>query len=130
MFKKILCAFLVLSAAVSFCACSSSDDLDITFKRKITTTVEQETSQAETTESQTEATTEEQTTQATENNTTEYSVTQQVNVRSNPDYNSEILGQLMYGETLSVSNVENGWAVIDYNGVPGYVSSEYLSPLS
>lgn len=130
MFKKLLCAFLVLSAVVSFSACSSGDDLDITFKRKITTIVEQETAQAETTEPQTEAATEEQTTQATENNTAEYSVTQQVNVRSNPDYNSEVLGQLMYGETVNASSVENGWAVIDYNGVPGYVSSEYLSPLS
>lgn len=129
MFKKILCAFLVLAAAVSFCACSSSGDLDITFKRKITTTLEQETTQAETTEPQTEAVTEEQTTQATENNAGEYSVTQQVNVRSNPDYNSEILGQLMYGETVSALSVENGWAVIDYNGGVGYVSIEYLSSL-
>lgn len=130
MFKRILSAVLVLSAAVSFCACSSDGDLDITFKRKTTTTIEQNTTQADTTEAQTEATAEEQTTQTNEENTSEYTVIQEVNVRSNPDYNSESLGLLAFGETVSVSSVENGWAVIDYNGVTGYVSSDYLSPLS
>lgn len=129
MFKKILSAFLVLSAAVSFCACSSSSDVDITFKRKTTTTIEQSTAEAQTTEAQTEAATEEQTAQTSEN-TSEYTVNQEVNVRSDPDYNSESLGLLAFGETVSVSNVENGWAVIDYNGVTGYVSGDYLSPLS
>lgn len=128
MFKKILSAFLVFSAAVSFCACSSNGDVDITFKRKITTTVEQDTSEAQTSEALTEAATEEQTAQASENK--EYTVNQEVNVRSNPDYNSEVLGILSSGETVSVSSLENGWAVIDYNGASGYVSSDYLSPLS
>lgn len=129
MFKKILSAFLVFSAAVSFCACSSNGDVDITFKRKITTTVEQDTSEAQTSEALTEASTEEQTTQTSEN-TSEYTVNQEVNVRSNPDYNSEVLGILSSGETVSVSSLENGWAVIDYNGASGYVSSDYLSLLS
>lgn len=128
MFKKILSAFLVFSAAVSFCACSSNGDVDITFKRKITTTIEQGTSEAQTSEALTEAATEEQTAQASENK--EYTVNQEVNVRSNPDYNSEVLGILSSGETVSVSGLENGWAVIDYNGASGYVSSDYLSPLS
>lgn len=130
MFRKIFSAMLVLSVAASFCACSSNDDINITFKRKTTQSTHQVTTEAETTEYQTEETTAvEQTTQAAENNTSEYTVTQQVNVRSNPDYNSDILGQLMYGETISVSSVENGWAVIDYNDTPGYVSVEYLNPL-
>ena len=132
MFKKVICGFAALLVVISsFCACSSNSDLDITFKRKTTAATDQETTVINTTENTSEEATEEITSEnTTENSAPKYTANQQVNVRANPDYNSEILGVLENGETVVASSVENGWALIDYNGAKGYVSTDYLSLIS
>ncbi len=132
MFKKVICGFSALLVVMfSFCACSSDSGLDITFKRKTTAAAEQQTTDINTTEITSEETTETSATEnTTENTEQEYAANQQVNVRANPDYNSEILGVLENGETVTASSVENGWALIDYNGAEGYVSTDYISLLS
>ena len=50
-----------------------------------------------------------------------------VNVRKEPDKESDKLGTLSKGEMLiRYSFTEDGWSKIEYNGSKGYVRSEYL----
>lgn len=57
-----------------------------------------------------------------------YKVTPQIglNVRSGPGTSHGKLGALVYGSEVSVSSIENGWAVIDYGGKTAYVSASYI----
>lgn len=50
-----------------------------------------------------------------------------LNVRASANKNSEVLGQLSQGNVIDVISIENGWANINYNGWPGYVSASYLT---
>lgn len=50
-----------------------------------------------------------------------------LNVRASANKNSEVLGQLSQGNVVDVISIENGWANINYNGWPGYVSASYLT---
>ncbi|MCD8328134.1 MAG: SH3 domain-containing protein [Ruminococcus sp.] len=132
MLKKALCTLSILVVALSLCACSSNGDVDITFVRKTTTTttaatVEEDTSEEEET---TEEATEEVTEEEADEETVQYTADQEVNVREEPDYNSTILGTLTAGETVGVYTIENGWAIIDYDGDWGYVSTDYLTLVS
>ncbi|MCC8192701.1 MAG: SH3 domain-containing protein [Ruminococcus sp.] len=135
MLKKALCTLSILMVALSLCACSSSGDVDITFVRKTTTTttvatVEEDTSEADEEEATTEEATEEATEEEADEETVQYTADQDVNVREEPDYNSTILGTLTAGEAVGVYTIENGWAIIDYDGDWGYVSSDYLTLVS
>jgi uncharacterized protein YraI len=53
-----------------------------------------------------------------------------LNVRSGPGNNYDVIGKLTNGQKVSVSNIENDWASIYYNGSTAYVSSKYLEPLA
>lgn len=51
-----------------------------------------------------------------------------LNVRSKPGVNnSQIIGSLRKGQTISVENISNGWAKIQYNGKIGFVKKEYIT---
>lgn len=54
--------------------------------------------------------------------------TTSVNVRSNPDTTSSVLGKLAQGESVEkVEETDNGWVKVIYNGSEAYVKSEYLT---
>ena len=48
-----------------------------------------------------------------------------VNIRSQPDTGSDILGQLPANETADVLEYQNSWVHIVYDGTEGYVHSSY-----
>lgn len=50
-----------------------------------------------------------------------------LNVRSNPTTDSEVLGQLAMGTVVDILSTENGWCRILYNGIPAYISADYVS---
>lgn len=50
-----------------------------------------------------------------------------LNVRREPTTDSEVLGQLPYGTVVDVLATEGEWHRISYNGVPAYVSAQYVS---
>lgn len=114
---KAILVVLAASAALALCSCSDSDGLNISFVRKSVTTP------IAATEALTEAATEAE----TEALGTDIRVaTGEVNVRSDADFNSDVLGQLQLGEQVEVVSSENGWAKISYDGTDGYVFEEYL----
>lgn len=51
-----------------------------------------------------------------------------VNVRSAPDTDSESLGKLAPGDSVSVLGVEGGWANIAVGDNQGYMRTDYLEP--
>lgn len=57
-----------------------------------------------------------------------YRCTAQVlNVRSQPNTNSSVLGGLTKGQTVEVYDTSNGFARISYGGREGYVSLKYMT---
>lgn len=50
-----------------------------------------------------------------------------LNLRSAPSYESDIIGKLPDGATVSVLRREGAWSYIDYYGQKGYVYSQYLA---
>ncbi len=50
-----------------------------------------------------------------------------LNIRSGPSTTSAIIGSIPNGSEVTVFSVDNGWAVISYNSVTGYVKAEYLN---
>ncbi len=50
-----------------------------------------------------------------------------VNVRSNPDSGSDLLGTYDRNESIDVISTDGSWTKIAYNGAEGYVYSQYLS---
>ena len=50
-----------------------------------------------------------------------------LNVRSGPGTSYSILGSLKHGEKLSVTDHDNNWYKLTYNGKTGYVSKSYTS---
>ncbi len=55
-------------------------------------------------------------------------VTSDVNVRSGPDTNHEILGISRVGETLSITGIVDGkWYRVSYDGKEGYVNRKLIS---
>lgn len=50
-----------------------------------------------------------------------------LNVRSGPSINSDIIGSLNNGDRVNISELENGWLKIRFNGRNGYVSSRYIN---
>lgn len=53
--------------------------------------------------------------------------TTKVNIRSAADENSDKLGTAESGTTFTRTGTEGDWSIIDYNGTPGYIKSEYLT---
>ena len=51
---------------------------------------------------------------------------QRLNVRNKPSTQALVVGVLKQGETISVSEIVNGWATLTYNGKTRYVSATYL----
>lgn len=49
-----------------------------------------------------------------------------LNVRSGPGTSYSKLGALVFGATVKVVTIDNGWAKIDYNGKTAYVSAQYI----
>lgn len=50
-----------------------------------------------------------------------------LNVRTSPDQGGEVLGLLPQDDVVDVTSMADGWALIDYNGRQGYVSTSYLT---
>lgn len=50
-----------------------------------------------------------------------------LNVRREPNTTADILGQLPYGTAVEVLDTTDGWCRISYNGIPAYVSAQYVS---
>ena len=56
-----------------------------------------------------------------------YTVTsQKVNVRKAPNTSSAVAGSLTKGQTVSVKQIRNGWATINYKGATCYVKADFL----
>ena len=56
-----------------------------------------------------------------------YYTTANLNVRSGAGTNYPKIGSLVANKKVSVISSSNGWSKISYNGIIGYVSSQYLS---
>ena len=50
-----------------------------------------------------------------------------LNVRARPSIDAPILAQAPDGAPLTIINTANGWHLINFNGIIGYVSSEYVT---
>lgn len=50
-----------------------------------------------------------------------------LNFRSQPNYNSQVLGIFYNGVPLYVLNLNNGWYQVEINGQTGYVRSEFVT---
>lgn len=57
---------------------------------------------------------------------TTYTTTSNINVRSSPSTDGQLLGQYSAYAQISVYAIENGWAWIDYGGTDAYVSANYI----
>ena len=91
---------------------------------------------ADITEKQTEAKTEShkkstsKTTVKTETPETEgvrYTCTSNLNVRSLPSTEGEILGQIKQNDPVYVIKIEGNWATINYDGTEAFVSANYIT---
>ena len=51
-----------------------------------------------------------------------------VNVRSEPNTDSSILGKVYAGSTVELISLSDGWYIMNYDGVAGYISAEYVRP--
>lgn len=51
-----------------------------------------------------------------------------VNVRSQPSTDSSILTKVYAGSTVELISLEDGWYIMNCNGVAGYISAEYVRP--
>ena len=49
-----------------------------------------------------------------------------VNIRTAPDTNSEVIGSLGVGQSITVIGEQDGWAIVSVDGQTGYVARDYL----
>ena len=49
-----------------------------------------------------------------------------LNLRKEPDINGEWITTMSQSTAVTVIKTENGWAYVDYNGIYGWCSMEYL----
>ena len=47
-------------------------------------------------------------------------------MRKNPDITSNIVTRIPRNTTISVDEIDNGWAKVSWNGFDGYCSMDYL----
>lgn len=50
-----------------------------------------------------------------------------LNIRSEPNTSSAIVGKVPKGATVIIVGEDNGWYLIDYGNIRGYVSAQYVS---
>lgn len=62
----------------------------------------------------------------TSTSTQAYIVGNNVRFRSAPSMNSQIKAELFYGNVVQLHAVQNGWALVSYNGETGYVYAQYV----
>ena len=55
-----------------------------------------------------------------------YVVGNALNIRSEANTSSTIIGKLQKYDNLKVIQIENGWASLKYKGEKGYVSKDYI----
>lgn len=58
---------------------------------------------------------------------TVYPITDNLNVRPSAGTDGDPLGQVNIGDALTKTGEEGEWTQIDYNGVTGYVKTEFLT---
>ena len=51
----------------------------------------------------------------------------ELNVRSEANTESDVLGTVNTGDTFEVVSNENGWVAVDFQGKDGYISADYVS---
>lgn len=56
-----------------------------------------------------------------------YKTTANLNIRSTPGTDGEILGKLAAGEEVNVLSIQDGWAQIEYQNKTAYISEKYLT---
>ena len=59
--------------------------------------------------------------------TTQMTATVGVNIRSGPSTNTDVLGGLFRGQTITAISSSQGWTKIKYDGSTAYVASSYLT---
>ncbi len=50
-----------------------------------------------------------------------------VNIRAKASADSDVIGTLIAGYSITRTSNENGWSKVDYNGKTGYIKSDYLT---
>ena len=49
-----------------------------------------------------------------------------LNIRARPSRDAQVIGQAPNGATVTINGEWQGWDVISYNGIVGYVDSSYI----
>ncbi len=72
-----------------------------------------------------------QTSNSSYNSTVTGTITADVlNIRSNHNTSSSIIGKINYNTKVSILDISNGWYKIKYNNTTGWISGEYVKPTS
>ena len=53
-----------------------------------------------------------------------------LNIRKSADVTSELLGEIPDKTVLSVLDINNNWAKIEYKGISGWVCMDYLTKVA
>jgi len=49
-----------------------------------------------------------------------------LNIRSNPNTSSSVIGKLNYNTKVSIVEISNGWYKVNYNNITGWISGQYV----
>jgi len=50
-----------------------------------------------------------------------------LNIRSNPNTSSSVIGKLNYNTKVSIIEISNGWYKVNYNNTTGWISGQYVN---
>jgi uncharacterized protein YgiM (DUF1202 family) len=50
-----------------------------------------------------------------------------LNIRSNPNTSSSVIGKLNYNTKVSIIGISNGWYKVSYNNTTGWISGQYVN---
>jgi len=50
-----------------------------------------------------------------------------LNIRSNPNTSSSVIGKLNYNTEVSIIEISNGWYKVSYNNTTGWISGQYVN---
>ena len=53
-----------------------------------------------------------------------------VRLRSKPSTSSQVLGELFYGNSVTITGHSGDWTAVEYNGKDGFVYSSYVRKAS